>query len=523
MLNCNYITNAEYQDILNDSLQINNNSTFNQSYEEEAIYEACSLLNITERELINRKYQIITFKDDDVQNKVISINNEIINKAETNNNVDLDSLSIVTNNNGNIIAYYANSNYNLHNLKRQPASTLKPLAVYLPNISHNMLTSVTPILDEEINYDGFSPKNADGKFYGYVSAKTALANSLNIPSVKLLENIGLKKSRETLEKLGINITNSDMNLSLALGSTKNGVDLLKLSNAYSTLANMGKYKPLCFVSKILDENDNVIYSKEDYFEQIFNEEDCFILNDMLKETAISGTAKRLNSLNLPLCSKTGTAGCNNGNTDLYNITYSTEHTMLTWIADINKTYLPNEMLSSSQPTDINKEICKFLYNDTKLSDFTKPDNVELMPYSLVELENNHKIVFPANNDAERYVGYAYFKLSNPPAENIFNNSLNFCADISKNGVNLTFLAQKNKTYNIYRLIDNKKELLYQVKEENDDISLTDINIFKFSQIQYFIEDELGNLISEIIKVNPKGFLEGLLNKELNLTKKKWSV
>jgi len=523
MLSSNHITENEYKNILEEKLNIHNNSTYNQSYEEEAIFETCSLLNITERELINKKYQIITFKDDEVQNELIKINNKVIKDAENNNNCDLDSLSIITKNNGQVIAYYANSNYNLHNLTRQPASTLKPLAVYLPNIAHNMLTSVTPIVDEAINYNGFAPKNADGKFSGVVSAKTALANSLNIPSVKLLDNVGLKKSKETLEKLGINITNSDMNLSLALGSTKNGVNLLRLTNAYSTLANLGVYKPMSFVNKILDENNNVIYSKEDYFEQILKEDDCFLLNDMLKETAVSGTAKRLNDLNLPLCSKTGTAGTDSGNTDLYNITYSSEHTVLTWVADINKTYLPSNLLSSSQPTDINKEVCKYLYKNTKPNDFIKPDNVEKMPYSVIELEKNKIVMFPAENELERYIGYAYFKLDNPPCENISPNIIDLSVVINKNGVNLQFNAQKNKVYNVFRIIDNKKDLIATIKEESKNINLTDYNVFKHTQIQYFIEDEAGNVISQISKVNPKDYLVGLLNKELNSTKKKWLV
>ena len=147
------ITFEEYQQVLNSPITITNNNSFDFSYEEEAIYEACFLLNITERELLNKQYKIITFKDKNLQNEVVKINKEVINNAEINTNSSLDSLSVVANNEGHVLAYYANSNYNLHKLRRQPASTLKPLAVYLPCISHNILTPATQILDEPINYD----------------------------------------------------------------------------------------------------------------------------------------------------------------------------------------------------------------------------------------------------------------------------------------------------------------------------------------------------------------------------------
>ena len=145
------------------------------------------MLNISESELINKNYQIITFKDDSLQNQVMQSNLKIINASQEKFDTNLDSLSIVTDKDNHVLAYYTNSNYNLHNMKRQPASILKPLAVYLPALSHNILTPSSLILDEEINYNGFSPKNADKQYHGYVSARSALSDSLNIPSVKVLD------------------------------------------------------------------------------------------------------------------------------------------------------------------------------------------------------------------------------------------------------------------------------------------------------------------------------------------------
>ena len=78
--------------------------------------------------MINKKYQIVTFKDNNLQQEIRKINSNVINQSQTH----LDSISIIVNNNNQVISYYVNSQYNLHNMNRQPASILKPLAVYLP-------------------------------------------------------------------------------------------------------------------------------------------------------------------------------------------------------------------------------------------------------------------------------------------------------------------------------------------------------------------------------------------------------
>ena len=522
MYQCGNISKNEYNNVINSEIILTYNNQFDNTYEEEAIYEACNLLNITERELINRNYQIITFKDDALQKDVIKSNKDIINNTENKTKTSLDSLSVVANNKGNVLAYYTNSNYCLHNLKRQPASLLKPLAVYLPCIQHNILSPSTQILDEKINYNGFSPENADKKYHGYVSTRYSLANSLNIPAVKALDYLGLKKSRECLTKLGINISNSDMNLSLALGAVKHGVKLTDLLSAYITLSNGGNYSNLNFVNKILDKNNKVIYSYEDYTENVASKEDCFLVTDMLKDSAKSGTAKRLASLNLPIASKTGTASINNGNTDLYNIAYTTEHTILTWVADIDNITLDNSLLSSSQPTDINKEICLSLYKNHKPKDFETPENVALYPYDITELEDKHILITP-NHNIERYISYDYFKTENAPKKSEINDEFKLNLHLDRTGLQISFDAKKYYIYNIYRKDKKGKKLIKQIKEQNGEITFKDNDVFNFEEIEYFVTNENDVLISEIKTIRPKDYLITLLDNEILQSKKNWLV
>lgn len=521
MFEAGHMTHDEYNEVIASGIDVAEYNDYDHSFEEEAIYEACRLLNISERDLINKKYQIYTFKDDDLQQELIKINNENINTCEKTYDTSLDSVSIIASNDGKVLAYYANSYYNLHKMKRQPASTFKPLAVYLPCIIHNILTPATPILDEKIDYNGFSPKNADNKYHGYVSAREAVSQSLNIPAVKALEYLGYQKSRACLNAFGIDIDATDLNLSLALGSLKKGVSLLSLVSAYSTIANLGKYYGMNFVDKILDENGNIIYSYQDLNERVFDEKDCFLMTDMLKDTVKIGTAKRLNSLDLPIASKTGTASYNGDNTDLYNIAYTTEHTILTWIADLDNNILPSMMHSSIEPTQINKEILYALYKNTGVADFKKPDGVEKYPYDIVELEENHILVSPTQA-LDRFIAYDYFKTDNAPIQNNYDQMFDMNINLDKTGANINFKAKKNRIYNIYKIVDENEVLLKTIKEQSGDINILDADIFKDEEIEYFIKDNQDHK-SDVVKIRPKDYLINYLNSQIISGKKKWYV
>ncbi len=519
MLEYGDISADEYNTVISSNLEVAKSNDLDHSYEKEAIFESCDLLNISERELINREYQIITFKDDEIQNLVIESNNSVLNETSSLSS-NLDSLTMLVSNDGKMRAYYANSNYDLHNLRRQSASILKPLAVYLPSIIHNILTPVTQILDEEIDYNGYSPKNPDNKFHGYVSARDALKNSLNIPAVKLLDSVGLNNARETLTKLGINLTENDMNMSLALGSTYQGINLINILSAYTILANLGEYRPISFVDKILDKDGNIVYSHEDFSERIFEKEDTYILTDMLKDVAKSGTAKRLNSLNIPIASKTGTASNNGNKTDLYNVAYTTDYTTLTWIANIKDNTLPNGMYSSVEPTEITKRIFKKIYEDDSPTDFEQPEKVERLAYDLIELNENHRVISP-NHDIQRYIGYDYFKVDFPPVKIDANDDIKLEVKIENSYAYITFNAEKYKTYEIYRTFDATTELLNRITNSTGKIEVQDKDIFSHSTIKYYVKT--GECKSNEVQIKPKDYLINKLNNEFLSGKKRFSV
>ena len=66
-------------------------------------------------------------------------------------------------------------------------------------MEEGLLSPATPILDEKINYAGYTPNNFDGKFHGYISARECIAKSLNVPAVKVLESLGVERSAMSTE------------------------------------------------------------------------------------------------------------------------------------------------------------------------------------------------------------------------------------------------------------------------------------------------------------------------------------
>lgn len=519
MLEQKSITDEQYRQVVESEIETISAPVLDASYEREAIYEACSLLNISERELINKDYQIITNKNEDLQKQVVAINQNNLQAAKSQFDCDLDSITILANNDGKILAYYVNSNYNLHNMKRQPASLLKPLAVYLPCFKQNILSPATLILDEPINYNGFSPKNAGGEFYGYVSARTALANSLNIPAVKALDYVGVDASANMLADLGINIAEDDKNLTLALGAVKNGVDLLQIANAYTTIANFGVFKPLSFIEKIIDKDGKIVYSANDFNHKIVDEASCFLLTDCLKQTSKTGTAKRFNDLPFDVASKTGTVFNGESNTDVFNLAYTTEHTMLTWIANVKNYTLNSGIHSSNQPTEINKQILSYLYSLKTPNSFLLPDGVEMCGYDVTEYEKNHIIVAPSSN-LDRFVAYDYFKTENKPVlKQVEQAKLN--VNIDKYGSKISFDALKNNQYELIKSISNGQTNLASVSEKTDTIQIFDNDIFKYDEITYILK--CNNEIVSSVKILPKKYLLNLLESQMLNGKSRWFV
>jgi penicillin-binding protein 2A len=136
-------------------------------------------------------------------------------------------------------------------LKRSPGSTMKPLAVYTPALEEGYEIS-DELKDEKMAFGTYEPSNLGGEYKGEVPMYEAVMKSLNVPTVWLLNEIGVEKGMESLKRFGISLEKEDWNLSIALGGMKYGVSPLDMAGAFAAFANDGERMQSHAIVKIED-------------------------------------------------------------------------------------------------------------------------------------------------------------------------------------------------------------------------------------------------------------------------------
>lgn len=147
---------------------------------------------------------------------------------------------------------------------RQSGSAIKPV-LYAAAFDRGW-TPASVVWDAPARYplargQWYSPRNITGRFYGPLRLRSALANSLNVSAIKLLNALGIEPMLDTAQRLGITSLRQSANaygLSLGIGGYE--VPLLELTHAYATLANGGSYMPLAGVTEIRDGAGRVVYT-----------------------------------------------------------------------------------------------------------------------------------------------------------------------------------------------------------------------------------------------------------------------
>jgi len=182
---------------------------------------------------------------------------------------------------------------------RQPGSSIKPINYLLALQKGKNLWET--IDDSPVSYvipgqKPYTPQNYTGKYLGTVTLKTALASSLNIPSVKLLKENGVENMIDLAELMGITTwtDRSRFGLSLALGAGE--VRMLEMANAYSIFANLGEkvtINPILEIENYLGEK---IYQKNVESEKVVGEKEAFLINEALSDDQARSPIFGLNSL-----------------------------------------------------------------------------------------------------------------------------------------------------------------------------------------------------------------------------------
>lgn len=191
-------------------------------------------------------------------------------------------------------------------LKRQPGSTMKPIAVYTPALEQGYKPS-DKLVDEPINLNGYEPHNADGAYHGKVTLYEALIQSYNIPAVKLLNEIGIDKGMDAAERFGIPLTAGDRNLGLALGGLEEGTSPLAMAEAFSVFANDGTRMTAHAISRIETADGLVLAEFQDHSGvRVTEPETARMMTAMLKGVTSDGTGVAASLDGRPVAGKSGT-------------------------------------------------------------------------------------------------------------------------------------------------------------------------------------------------------------------------
>ena len=257
--------------------------------------------------------------------------------------------------------------------KRQPGSSIKPIAVYAPAIDLGLITPATSVDDSPLKIGNWTPKNANNTFRGYVSVTTAVTYSYNIPAVRVLEEVSLDKSYDYLKnKLHITtlVDNKDKEYStLALGGLTDGVTVMEMNAAYSALANGGEYITPHTYTKVYDADGALLLNKSIKKERAFKKSTAYIMSTLLKNVTSIGTAAGSAIPNIDTCGKTGTT---DKNRDRWFVGYTPYYCGSVWFG-YDK---PQVINSGSNPAlTIWKDIMSELHSGLPAKSFAKPSDV----------------------------------------------------------------------------------------------------------------------------------------------------
>lgn len=207
--------------------------------------------------------------------------------------------------------------------KRQPGSTFKVLAAYVPALDVAGMTLATSFEDTETKYSNGTPvKNWYGGYRGWQTIRTAIKDSMNIITVKCFQEVTPQVGYDYLCNMGITtlkngeasvngVTENDINEAMCLGGLTQGVTNLELTAAYASIANEGAYIKPTFYSKVLDHDGNILIDNTPEIQQVMKKTTAWLINSAMQDVVTSGTgtAARLSS-GMVVSGKTGTTSNN---------------------------------------------------------------------------------------------------------------------------------------------------------------------------------------------------------------------
>ncbi|NLN49458.1 MAG: PBP1A family penicillin-binding protein [Clostridiales bacterium] len=256
---------------------------------------------------------------------------------------------------------------------RQPGSSIKPLSVYAPALD-NGYTAGTVVDDSPVTFGNYSPRNYDKTFRGLVSIREGIRQSLNIVAVRVLQDIGVERSVEYLQKFGLttvetkNPKRNDRNLpALALGGMTNGAKPVEMVAAYNVFPNKGVYISPKSFTKVYDRHGNILIENAFEKRRVINEQVAYLMVNMMRDVVQSGTGVNASLPNMPVGGKTGTT---TEYKDAWFIGYTPYYTAAVWMGHDDPK--PMSFTGGSYPARLWKAIMADIHKGLPAKKFEQP-------------------------------------------------------------------------------------------------------------------------------------------------------
>ncbi len=308
------------------------------SYFDAVVNEAVSKYNLTEEEIVNNGYRIYTELDQNYQAnmQVVYENKALFPRAEDGTFAQSGSVALEPKTGGvrgvvgqvadNDKTGFRNFNYATQS-KRSPGSTIKPLVVYTPAVEAGW--ALNKLLDNHtMQYDSYKVDNYAGiKTSREVPMYQALAESLNLPAVATVNDLGVDKAFEAGEKFGLNMEKVDRVLGVALGS---GVETnpLQMAQAYAAFANEGLMPEAHFISRIENASGQVIASHKNSQKRVIDKAVADKMTSMMLGTFTNGTGISSSPADYVMAGKTGTTEA------VFNPEYTSDQWVIGYTPDV---------------------------------------------------------------------------------------------------------------------------------------------------------------------------------------------
>ena len=200
---------------------------------------------------------------------------------------------------------------------RQTGSAMKPISVIAPAIQDEIITAGSVYDDAPSKIGGYSygwPVNYDGTYFGLTTVRTQIQESHNIVPCKILNEMGIERSIEYLKSCGVTTIvedasreENDLGLAqLALGGLTEGITPLQVAGAYAAIANNGEYIEPTFYTKIEDSEGKIVLEPHQERRRVLSEEAAYVVQMILRQPVIAGTATYCAIDGIDVCAKTGT-------------------------------------------------------------------------------------------------------------------------------------------------------------------------------------------------------------------------